>query len=71
MVVNFYLKRDPDSVSKFYVKIFSYFEISTSFFYVPPSNKHRTLTSKLAPGEFNRGNLVNAVRKSYIFELGK
>ena len=38
-----YLKKDCDKVLKFHLKILSYFEISASFFYAPPSNKRHTL----------------------------
>ena len=38
-----YLKREKYKVLKFWVKNSAKFEISTSFFQAPPSNKHRTL----------------------------
>ena len=43
IVMYYYLEKDCNKILKLHVKIFSYFEISASCFYAPPSNKCQTL----------------------------
>ena len=40
VVIHCYLERNKDEVLKCYMSYSSYFEISASLFYVPPSYKH-------------------------------